>query len=253
MYGLSVNRCAAGRSTPTAASDAAREVVGAVHPHGGVGELHDRRLEMGGVVVGADLVGGALEAVDHSVRRVEASGRRADRAHVVLPGSARRAGEHRRRDRRELAEVLGRQGFGAQDQIGGGGLDGFDVGRAAGAHARHVVDDLAQIRRLAVRSVGHRGGHHPRLQAQRAEHVELVAGEHHDALRVLPHLGFACGMADRTVRRPGVDGRRFGCAGFVWPALIAEHARTGDLRGAGDDGLPARRRAVRLRPVIRSR
>ena len=104
-YGLSVKRCAAGRSTPTAASTLPGKLSDAEHPHRGVGELHDRRLEVGGVVVGAGLVGGLLEVVDQPVGGVGASGRRADSAQVVLPRRAGCAGEHRRGDRGQLADT----------------------------------------------------------------------------------------------------------------------------------------------------
>ena len=60
-----------------------------------------------------------------------------------------------------------------------------------------------------------------RLQPERAQRVELVAGEHHDALRIRPHLGFTRRMADPAVRWSGVDGCGLGCTRFVWPALIA--------------------------------
>ena len=115
---------------------AAGEGVHSVHPHRGVGELHHRRLEVGGVVVGAGLVGGLLEAVDQAVGGVEPSGRRADRAQVVLPLRARRTGEHRRGDRGQLRVGVRRQRLRAQDQVGVGRLDRLQVRLAARARRR---------------------------------------------------------------------------------------------------------------------
>ena len=93
-----------------------------------------------------------------------------------------------------------------------------------------------------VRAVGQRGGDDARLQAQRAQRVELVTRQHHDALRVGAHGGGARRVADLAIRRARVERGGIGCARFVGPALIAEHAGAGDLGGAGDDRLLAGRR-----------
>ena len=241
-YGLSVNRCAAGRSTADCSQHAAREVGCSVHPHRGVGQLYHRRLEVSGVIVCAGLVGGLLEAVDQAVGGVEPSRRRANRAQVVLPRRAGRAGEDRRGDRGQLRKRVGRQCLRAKDQVGVGRLDGLQVRLAAGARAGHVVHHLAQIRGLAGGAVGQGGRNDAGLQAQRAQRVELVAGQHHDALRVGAHGGGARRVANLTIRRARVEGRGIGCTRFVGPALIAEHAGAGDLGGAGDDRLVAGRR-----------
>ena len=92
--------------------------------------------------------------------------------------------------------VLGRQRLRTQDQVRGCGSDGAQVGSGARARGRHVVHDGAEVGRLTGRAVRQRGRDDPRLQAQRAQRVELVAGEHHDALRVRAHLGAARGVAD---------------------------------------------------------
>jgi hypothetical protein len=103
------------------------------------------------------------------------------------------------------------------------------------------VDDFAEIGRLTVRTVRQRGRHHPGLQAEGAQPVELVPGEHHDALGILAHHSFARGVADGPVGWTGVDRGRVGRTRFVWPALIAQHTGAGDLGRAGDDRLSARR------------
>ena len=167
-------------------------------------------------------------------RRVGPAGRLGHGAQRVLPRRARRAGEHRRRDRRQRPEVLRGQRLGAEDQIGVGGLDRVQVGRAAGAGGRDVVNDGAQIGRLAVRSVGQRRGDDARLQTQRAQGVELVSGQHHDALRVGVDLGAARGVPDLAPLGPLVERRGVGRARLVGSALVAKHAGARDLGGAGD-------------------
>ena len=52
-----MNRCAAGRSTPTAVSTLAGKLLAPYTRMAFVGELDDRRLEVGGVMAGPDLVG----------------------------------------------------------------------------------------------------------------------------------------------------------------------------------------------------
>ncbi len=127
-------------------------------------------------------------------------------------------------------------------------------GELAGADARHVVHDGAEIRRLAGRAIRQRGGDDARLQAQRAECVELVSREHHDALRVVAHQGGARGVTDLALGRAGVHRHRLGCARLVGPALIAEHPGACDLGGAGDDrllGARRRRASARSAPAER--
>ena len=69
----------------------------------------DRRLEVGRVMAGPDLVGPLGEATEQSVHRGAARRRGPDGTQVVLPGRARCPGEHRRGDRRQLRIQLGRQ------------------------------------------------------------------------------------------------------------------------------------------------
>ena len=182
------------------AQHAGREVVGTVDPQGVLGQLHDRRLEVRGVVLGAGPIRGGGEVVDQCGGGVKAPRCRAHGPQVGLPCRAGRPGEHRRGDRRKLRERLRGQGLRAQDQVGRGGLDAGQVGRAAGAHRRQVMHDRAEIRRLAGRAVGQRGGDDAGLQTERAQGVELVAGEHHDALRIGGHLGVTGGVADPAGR-----------------------------------------------------
>ena len=223
---------------------AAREVVGAVDPHRGVGELHHRRLEMRGVVVGAGLVGGRGEAVDQTVGRVERG--RSPRPTVrrlschAAPG---RAGEHRRRDRRERtdtprASTPATRGSGRASAA----RIAVEVGCAAGADAR-----------------ARRGSPVPRYDGWLSEPSGSAAATIRDC-RPSAHSASSwspesttmrCGSARhhgvspaawRTVavrRSPGSERRGFGRTRFVGPALIAEHARTGDSRRAGDDRLAA--------------
>ena len=119
MYGLSVNRCDAGRSTPTSAQHAAREVGRPVDPHRVVGQLHHGRLEVRRVVVGAGLRRERVEAVDEPVGRIGARRRSPDQPQVVLPRCPGRAGEHRRGDRRQRRIQFRRQRLRSQDQIRG--------------------------------------------------------------------------------------------------------------------------------------
>ncbi len=177
------------------------------------------------------------KSLDLCVGGVEATGRGADRAQVLLPRRPWRPGEHRRRDLRQGLELLGRQRLRAQDEVRRGRPNALQIGGAAGANAGHVVHDGAEIRRLAGRAVRQRGGDDARLQAQRAECVELVSREHHDALRVVAHQGGARRVTDLALRRAGVHRHRLGRARLVGPALIAEHAGACDLGGAGDDRL----------------
>jgi len=108
-----------------------------------------------------------------------------------------------------------------------------------------------EIRRLGIRSVRQRGGHDPRLKPQRAQGVELVAGQRDDPHRIGPHRRLTGGVFDRPWRR-SVERRGFRSAGFIRPTLIPQHAGRGDLRGAGDHaagrwvvrGLPRRRTAA---------
>jgi hypothetical protein len=126
----------------------------------------------------------------------------------------------------------------AEDQVWLGSLDRGQVGAAAGADARQLVHDRAQIRRLIRRPVRQRGPDNPRLQAQRTQGVELVAGEHHDALRIVGDLGGVRLDPGRVVggpgRRPGIRAGRFRCTRLVGPTLVAQHARPGDLGRTGD-------------------
>ena len=103
---------------------------------------------MGGVVRGAVVVGLGGEGVDQAACGVGPRGRLAHPAQVVLPGRARRPGEHRRRDGCQRRIQLRRQGLRAEDQVGLGRFDRAEVGVAAGAHARQLVHDGAQVGRL---------------------------------------------------------------------------------------------------------
>jgi len=58
------------------------------------------------------------------------------------------------------------------------------------------------------------------LQSEGAQRVELVAGEHHDALWVGRHLGGARRVPDLPGLRTIVEWSRIGRAGFVGPALV---------------------------------
>ena len=135
-------------------------------------------------------------------------------------------------------EGLRRQRLRAQDQVGVGGLDGLP-GRARCGYprparrARRCRDTTAgwPSRRAARRR--RCGTADPARTARRAGRrraPRCVAG------RRAPGAG-ARRMADLTIRRAGSSARRLGCARFVGPALVAEHAGTGDLGGAGDDRL----------------
>ncbi len=194
---------------------------------------------MAGVVRGAVVMSLRGEAVDQATRGIGARGRLAHAAQVVLPGRAGRSGEHRRRDGRQGRIELGRQRFRAEDQVRFGGLDRGQVRVAAGANAGQLVHDRAQIGRLIRRAVRQRRRNDPRLQAQRAQGVELITGEHHNALRILRHLGCVGLDTGRVVgasrRWPGIWSRRFGCTRLVRPSLVAQYTCAGDLGGAGDD------------------
>ena len=72
--------------------------------------------------------------------------------------------------------------------------------------AGQVMHGGAEIRRLAGRAVGQRGGDDAGLQTKRAQRVELVAGEHHDALWIGGHLGVTGGVADPAGRPVRVEG-----------------------------------------------
>ena len=99
------------------------------------------------------------------------------------------------------------------------------------------MHDSAEIGGLGIGAVGQCGGDDAGLQAQRAQRVELVTGQHDDPLRLCRHIGLSRGMAHRPCRTVvRISGQRVGCAGLVWPALIAQNTGPGDPRGAGDDG-----------------
>ena len=192
-------------------------------------------------MTGPDLVGPRSEAVDQGVRGGAARGGGADPTKIVFPRRPRSRGEHRRGDRRQLRIHLRRQRDRAEDQIRVRRRDGIEVGGAAGADGGHAVQRAPQIRGLiggAVRPVWQGGGDDPGLQAKRAQGVELVTGEHHDALRVGRHLGHvggdAGGVMGRPGRRPRVGGSGVVRAGVVGLAVVSQHPGTGDLGGGGD-------------------
>ena len=206
-YGLSVNRCAAGRSTPTAASTLPGKLSGPKTRNGVVGELHDRRLEMGGVVLGAGPVGGrgrsrrsaalaasARPVAAPTVRRLScqpAPGAPVNTVGAIADSSAYASGVRPANpgsDRGRAARIASRSGA-------------LRVPTAGTS-----CTTRAEIGRLGVGAVGQRGGDDARLQAQRAQRVELVAGEHHDALRIGRHA--RCSPAAwRTSRVGGRPGR----------------------------------------------
>ena len=193
---------------------------------------------MGGVVRGAVVVSLRGEVVDQAACGVSPCGRLAHRTQVVLPGRTRSPGEYRRRYGCQCRIQLRREGLRAEDQVGLGGLDRGQVWAAAGAHARQLMHDCAQVGRLSGGAVRQRGPDDPRLQAQRTQGVELVTGKHDDALRLVGHLDGVGRHPRRVVggpgRRPGIRPGRLRCTRLVWPALVAQNARSGDLGGAGD-------------------
>ena len=236
---------------------AAREVVGAVHPHRVVGELHHRRLEVGGVVVGAGLVGGSVKPSIRSfggVERVRSPRRRC----AGCPPMPRPAAPVNTVGAIAASSAVGlrRQRLRAQDQVGFGGRDACDVGLAAGADARArrgspCRDTTAgcRIRRAAPRRRCATAG--PARTARRVGHrtARRCAAD--------PPCTSVSPAAWRTVDGPAVPGssaRGFGRARFVGPALIAQHAGAGDLGGAGDRrDCAGAAVAAGFRPVIRSR
>ena len=194
---------------------------------------------MGGVIGSAGPLGRGGEPGEEVTGRTRATGRGSHQSEVVLPVRARRPGEHGRGDCRQGGKGLRRQGGRPEDQIGLGGGDRRQIGGAARAHRRSVVNHGAQVRRLALRPVRQRGADDPGLQAQRAQCVELVTGQHHDPHGVANHGRLADGMANRA-GRIRVEARRPGGARLVGSTLISQHAGGGDLGGAGDH-VPRRR------------
>ena len=148
----------------------------------------------------------------------------------------------------------GRQRLRTEDQVGFCGGDAGGVGLGAGADRGHIVDRRCRGTTAAWpgrTAVGRRRGHDARLQAQRAQRVELIAGEHHDALWIGRDVDVtAVGSAvDAAGRLAGIQPRGFGRTGVVRPALIAQHTRAGDLGGAGDDAAGGRDGRLALRPA----
>ena len=190
---------------------------------------------MGGVGARTGLTGVAFETVERGIGRARARGGRGHRAQGVLP-VGRAAGEHRRRDLRQRGEGSGRLRHRAQDQVRRGGPHGVQVRCVTRADAGRVVQDGAQVRRL-----GDRGADHPALQTESAQRVERGRRQRHDALRISAHLGvWGHARAGRVADLPRCVGRlgrgRFGRAGFVRSAVVAQHAGAGDPGGAGDRG-----------------
>ena len=251
-YGLSVKRCAAGRSTPTAASTLPGKLSRAVHPHGGVGELHHRRLEVGGVVVGAGLVGGLGRS-----RRSSRWWRRAVR-------SPRRpcAGCPPRPRRLRPVNTVGaiadscRIGVGRQ-RLASPGSDRALAARIASRSGSLRVPTRGQRRARPCRDTT--AGSSSRRAARRRRCA--TAGPARTARRAGHRRAPRCAAAPRAPRcspaawrtvhdrgGAGSSAARIGCAGFVGPALIAQHAGAGDLGGAGDHRSADRPATAGLRP-----
>ena len=227
---------------------AAGEVVGAVHPHRGVGQLHDRRLEVGGVVVGAGLVGG--------LRRIRRPSRWRRRARPVAAPTVRRLSCHAApggpvNTVGAIADSCGKaSGVSASEpriRSGLAALIAVEVrlhcacprrarrarrcrDRTAGWSSRRA----ARRRRCATAAPARTARRAGRPTAPRC-----AAGR--PRTLVLP-------AAWRTSRSggPRIERSGFGCARFVGPALIAQHARAGDLGGAGDDRLLRRPAVARV-------
>lgn len=153
---------------------------------------------MGGVVGFTGLGGSLGEPGDQIVGGACPARRGADQAQVVLPAGPGRLGEHGRGDGLQFGVTVRGECLRSEDQIGFGRRDGRQVRLAAGAGGRDVVDYGPEVPRLAVGSVGQRGRHDPRLQPQRAQRVEFIAGQHDDAHRVGGDGGLPGGVADRS-------------------------------------------------------
>ena len=124
-----------------------------------------------------------------------------------------------------------------------GRLDRLQVGVAAGADAGQRMHRAAQIRGLTRGPVRQCRADHPRLQAQRTQRVELIAGERHDALRVGGNLhesgstpaALWAGRLRGPDRPRGVPSAR-----IVRAAIVSEHSGARDLGGGGDHRCRAR-------------
>ena len=217
--------------------NARREIVGTPHSQHRFGELDDRGLEVGGVVCRAGLLGPGVESGDQVRGGSAARGGGAHDPEVVVPPRTGCGREHRRGDRRQRAEGLRRQCLRSEDQVRSARGDGGQIRCAATAYPGQVVHHGAQIRRLGSRTVRQCGRHDARLQAQRAQGVELVIAECDDALRVGHDGGLPGRMTHRFWRRR-VEPGGFGRAGVVGPALVAQDPGRGDLGGAGHDAVP---------------
>ena len=189
-------------------------------------------------MLGPDVVGALSEPVDQGIRRAAASGRGSHTAQVVLPSCAGSGGEHGRGDRRQLRVQRRRQRHRAQNQVRMCFRDGLQIRRTARTHTGRVMHRPAEVGRLTRRSVGRRRGDDPGLQAQGTQRIELVAGEHHDALRISGYLGQvrgdARGVARRAGRRPRIGRGRVPCARLVGLAVIAQHPGARNLGGWRD-------------------
>ncbi len=253
-YGLSVKRCAAGRSTPTSASTLPGKLSGPntrmVVSVSCTTDAWKCAASLSAPVLSAAALKPSISPFAASARQVAAPTVRRLSCQAA-PGCA---GEDRRRDRRQLRVGVGGQGLRPQDQVGLRRPDRVQVGRTAGAHRGQVVHDGAEIGRLAGRS---------RRAARRATMRDCRPSAHSASswspesttirLRLRAHDGAACGVADLPVALARIDRQRIGRAGLVGPALIAQHAGAGDLGGAGDDRRLVGRRRRACRPGCRSR
>ena len=184
----------------------------------------------------ADALKPSTSPLAASARAVAAPTSRRLSCHAA-PGCA---GEHRRGDRRQRRIRFRRQGLRSEDQIRCWRPDRGQVrvdlvptpGRSWMTVPRYDgwLDDPSGSAAATMRD----------CRSQRAQRVELVAGEHDDALRLGRHIGLPGGVAHRPRRWAGIGRRGLRRARFVGPALIAQHAGVGDLGGAGDHATPAR-------------
>ena len=176
-YGLSVKRCAAGRSTPTSARTLPGKLSGP-NTRNDVSvnwttEAWKWAASFSVPVLSAAAVKSSIIPLVASARAVAAPTVRRLSSQAA-PGSA---GEDSRGDGGKLWVRVGSEAVGTQDQIGSRRTDLVQVGRAAGANGGQIVHGSAEIGRLGVGAVGQRGADDARLQAQRAQRIELVAGQ----------------------------------------------------------------------------
>ena len=117
-------------------------------------------------------------------------------------------------------------------------LIAVEVGCAAGADAGHVVDRRCPDTTAGSSDPSGRAAATMR-DCRPSAHSASSWSPESTTMRCgsAAHLGLTRGVADRRVGGPSSSGRGFGRTRLVGPALVAQHAGTRDLGGAGDGAI----------------